>query len=178
MKKEAEISGIQERRIAAAPVLEKIATLARDPGLHQRVSAMLTHIHGHLFDPKLKVKTVRAVCGVADNSIAITFHLQVGQSPAVFILESRLTVADRLLATTNLPIWLIAKLLGYSSIQVFSRAFWRYRGKRPSEARKAGRATSGPAEAPRDLLEEALACRLDESTAKELIRRLQALYPG
>lgn len=178
MKKEAEFSGTKERRLAAAPVLEKIATLARNPALHRRVAAMLNHIHGHLFDPQLKVKTVRAACGAADNSIAITFHLQVGQSPAVFIQESRLAVADRLLTTTNLPIWQISKLLGYSSIQVFSRAFWRYRGKRPSEIRKAFKETSGPAEPPRDLLEEALAGRLDESTAKELIRRLQAIYPG
>ena len=176
MKKN-DLHGIQERRTAAAPVLAQIATLARQPNLNRRVAEMLAYTHSHLFDRELNVKSLRAACGIADNSIAIVFHMQVGKTPAVFISESRLAVADNLLAASNLPIWQIAQLLGYSSIQVFSRAFWRSRGTRPSDARKGRKGIPVPREAPHDLLAEALAGRLDEATAKDLIRRLLAAYP-
>ena len=68
--------------------------------------------------------------------MAIHFHSVVGITPKAFIANCRLHVAQALLAKTEIPIWQISESLGYSSIQVFSRAFYRLSGVRPNAFRR------------------------------------------
>jgi len=169
---------------AAASTLEELTHLATTlPG---KIAVMLLYIRDHLFDRELSVGVVKEKCGVRDNSVAIHFHAVVGAPPAAFITRKRLAVADRLLAETYLPIWKISDLLGYSSIQVFGRAYQRCKGIRPLKFRrqsqsklppesKAGAAPL-PSEPPGEMA-RALAGRLSDEEAARLIRRLLELYP-
>lgn len=128
--------------------------------------------------------SVKENCGVRDNSIAIQFHTVLGEPPAAFITTRRLAVASRLLVETALPVWKISELLGYSSIQVFSRAFFRRKGIRPKDFRRQTRGDQSaeparprvPAESP-ELLGQALAGQLADREAAALIRRLLEIYP-
>ena len=180
-----ESNGSVELVEAAAPTLREITRLAA--AAPPRIAAMLIFIRDHLFDPRLSVHQIKEACRLRDNSIALHFHRVVGQPPGTFVTDHRIAVAERLLAGTWLPIWKITELLGYSSIQVFSRAYQRRKGRRPSAFRK-----QGPSEIPDvipappasaalpyelDLLRRALAGQLEDQEAAQLICRLLQLYP-
>ena len=105
-------------------------------------------------------------------------------------------VASRLLRDSELPVWKISDLLGFSSIQVFSRAFYRWAKERPSTFRRLHRRNgseideglleselsldSGSILPPRlteDFWRRALTGSLRDDEASELIRHLLELYP-
>ncbi len=102
----------------------------------KRISDMLAYIEGHLFDPGLSVNQLKERCGIRDNSEPIHFHIAVGDPPHAYIEDRRLETACQLLAETDLQVSAIANLLGYSSIQVFSRAFRRWLGEAPTQFRE------------------------------------------
>lgn len=162
----------------------------------QRLKPLLAYIEENLFNPTLDVNQLKRSCGVRDNSVPIQFHSAVGRPPHGYIEDRRLETACRLLAETHLKIWQISELLGYSSIQVFSRAFSRWSGQRPTlfrkKARRGGDRASGREDSPRagggrrfdrsliatDSLRKALDGELPADEAKTLIERLLALYPA
>lgn len=185
-----ESNGHLELADAAAPTLREIGRLAASAP--PRIAAMLIYIRDHLFDPELSVYRLKEACRSRDNSIALHFHQAVGQPPGIFITDKRMTVAERLLTGTWLPIWKISQLLGYSSIQVFSRAYCRCNGRRPSAIRKQASAEVTPAAAATvemvpvglplhpqegDLMRRALAGHLEDQEAAHLVCRLLELYP-
>ncbi len=162
----------------------------------QRLKPLLAYIEENLFNPTLDVNQLKRSCGVRDNSVPIQFHSAVGRPPHGYIEDRRLETACRLLATTHLKIWQISELLGYSSIQVFSRAFSRWSGQRPTLFRKKARRGDGsdsePGSASRGdgrrrfdrsvvataSLRKALEGELPAEEAQTLIDKLQTLYPG
>lgn len=108
-----------------------------------KLQPLLAHIEAHLFDPTLSVGRMKRACGIRDNSISSEFHAAIGQPPSTYIAARRMETAARLLRDTDLEVWRLSDLLGFSSLQVFSRAFVRWGGVRPSAyRRKARRARS------------------------------------
>lgn len=162
----------------------------------QRLKPLLAYIEENLFNPTLDVNQLKRSCGVRDNSVPIQFHSAVGRPPHGYIEDRRLETACRLLAETHLKIWQISELLGYSSIQVFSRAFSRWSGQRPTLFRKKARRGSEPEPGPEERsrasgrkrfdrsliatesLRKALDGELPAEEAQTLIERLLTLYPG
>lgn len=183
----------QALEIAAAATLEKIRR-DRDQ-VPVKLKPLLSYIEAHLFEQELSVNRMKRECGVRDNSVAIHFHACVGQPPHAYISQCRMEVASRLLADSDLPVWRISELLGFSSIQVFSRAFYRCAHLRPSTYRRRQRpilrAADGsvlamPATAAtvadasqleQALWHRALTGQLLDDEAGELIRRLLEIYP-
>lgn len=128
---------------AAGAALERIAgDRARSPW---KVRPLLGYLETNLFDPDLNVDQLKRACGVRDNSIAVAFHAAVGQPPGAYITERRLETAGKLLRESKLPVWQVSDLVGYSSIQVFSRSFSRWAGKSPNSYRR-GVQGAAPAE--------------------------------
>jgi AraC-like DNA-binding protein len=168
---------------AAGESLERIELdRAKAP---QRLKPLLAYIEEHLFDPTLDVNHLKRACNVRDNSVPIQFHSAVGRPPHGYIEDRRLETACRLLANSDLKIWQISELLGYSSIQVFSRAFSRWSGQRPTlyrkKARKSGHARSSDSErlmSDPETLRRALAGALPAAEASSLLERLLRLYPS
>lgn len=176
---------------ASRPSLERIQLDRRK--VPQRIKPLLAYIEDNLFDPTLDVNQLKRCCGVRDNSVPIQFHSAVGRPPHGYIEDRRLETACRLLAETHLKIWQISELLGYSSIQVFSRAFSRWAGERPTLFRKKARRDRGRAAGvsasaregkqrehsvfPTDALRKALDGDLPYEEAKSLMGRLEELYP-
>ncbi len=162
----------------------------------QRLKPLLAYIEENLFNPTLDVNQLKRSCGVRDNSVPIQFHSAVGRPPHGYIEDRRLETACRLLADTHLKIWQISELLGYSSIQVFSRAFSRWSGQRPTlfrkKARRGGDVGEQPGQASNDSgrkrfdrsliatesLRKALEGELPHEEAKTLIDTLLGLYPA
>ncbi len=160
----------------------------------QRLKPLLAYIEENLFHPTLDVNQLKRSCGVRDNSVPIQFHSAVGRPPHGYIEDRRLETACRLLGDTHLKIWQISELLGYSSIQVFSRAFSRWSGQRPTLFRKKARRGPGHSDDldPRSQgdgrrrydrsvvatasLRKALEGELPAEEAKSLIDKLKTLY--
>lgn len=181
---------------ASVPTLDRVR-MDRDQ-VPNKLKPLLAYIEAHLFDPGLSVNRLKRDCGVRDNSVAIHFHACVGQPPHAYISQCRMEIAARLLHDSELPVWKISELLGFSSIQVFSRAFYRWAQQRPSTYRRrhrpVERAADGSLLPPRtvrvtadeptsdgtgleDFWHRALDGRLHDAEAADLIRRLLELYP-
>ena len=64
-----------------------------------------------------------SLAGMSRSSFAERFSRTFGQSPLDFVLTVRLRHAAHLLATTELPVKLVADAVGYASRSHFSRAF-------------------------------------------------------
>ncbi len=172
---------------AAAETRQRIRTdVKKTP---QRISMLLVQIEESLYDPNLDYQQVRRVCNVRDNNTATLFHKTVGLPPAAYIRECRMQTAARLIAETQIQIWQIAEMVGYTTIQVFGRAFKRWSGRSPrlyrnqsqgsAESRRAaanaGKSrTKGPSEA---VLRQALTGGLESKQVGALVQQLTELYP-
>jgi AraC-like DNA-binding protein/tetratricopeptide (TPR) repeat protein len=180
----------QTQRILETAAAESVERVRRDRAqAPQRLKPLLAYIEEHLFDPSLDVNQLKRNCGVRDNSVPIQFHSAVGRPPHGYIEDRRLETACRLLGESALKIWQISEVLGYSSIQVFSRAFSRWSGQRPTTYRRKARqrkeihgAEVAPVveeslEARTESLRRALAGELSLDDANSLIARLRQLYP-
>ena len=163
---------------AAEPSLEQIR---RDrEKTSGKVRQMLEVLEGVLFEPGLSVQSWKRACNISDNSIAIHFHHALGVPPRTYIEQLRLDVAARLLRESNLRIWHIAKLLGYSSLGVFSKAFARCVGVRPTRYRRQQSAKVRPPFFATSFHERAnaLAGDLEEERALQLVVAILRRYPN
>lgn len=168
------------RDAAAREALDRIRR-ERDR-VHPKLRPLLAYLERHLFDPQLNVNQLKRACEIRDNSIAILFHSQVGTSPKVFISERRLETAARLLSDSDLRVWQVGELVGYSGPGVFSKAFRRWAGLRPQSFRARARKLQAAEEPPADDsfsdedLRQALAGTLPLRRARVLLRRLSEIY--
>lgn len=159
-----------------------------------RIRKLLAYLEGHLFDPSLNATRLFRACDVRDNSMSTHFQRAVGFTPRCYIEDRRMETACKLLVQSELKVWQIASLLGFSDLQVFSTAFKRWAGARPARFRQRERQRHGkmtrptrPASdtarhsaEPADtnmLLEQALSGQLKDAAAADLIQHLQSLYP-
>ncbi|MCP4662337.1 MAG: helix-turn-helix transcriptional regulator [bacterium] len=147
---ETEETAEHSRKLRDEAAAESLMRIRRDRSrVPPRLDPLLAYIEEHLFDPTLDVNQLKRGCNIRDNSVLIRFHSTLGRTPHAYIEDRRLETACRLLSETSLRIWQVAELVGYSGIQVFSRAFMRWSGERPTAYRKKRR--SPPAAEPRDL---------------------------
>lgn len=118
------------RENAAAETMLRMAEDRGKAGV--RIQAMVKYLEEHLFDPELDVQRLKRECGVTDHNIPSEFEKQLGRPPSRYIEDRRMETACRLLSHTELRIWEVGQLVGYSSVSSFSRAFSRWCGYRPS----------------------------------------------
>ncbi len=164
------------RTQAAKSSMEKIRE--RRQQASERVTQLLQQIEISLFEPWLNVDTLKRACGFRDHSVSLAFHQETGETPKHFITARRMETAARLLWDTDLKIWQIAILVGYSSLGSFSKAFFRWGGQRPAAFRRRRGDSSPMMELPSpDLCRKALAGQLEAHEAEQLLLRLHQLYP-
>ena len=106
---------LQDRRLARA-----IAAILERPASPHTVDGLAT------------------LAGMSRSSFTERFVLVFGQSPIDFVTKVRLRMAAHLLTTTDLPVKLVAKSIGYASRSYFSRAFRAAYGQDPASFRAFG----------------------------------------
>lgn len=103
-----------------------------------QVRRILAYLQANLFSPALTVRRICGEIGIRDTAISTAFHAEVGWPISTYLRRCRLEVGCRLLRDTDLPIAVIASLVGYRHLQSFSAAFNRVHGVRPSIYREGG----------------------------------------
>ncbi len=122
---------------ADSACLERAARPAREriqvdmDRVSPRLSPLLGYIQSKLFDRQLSVEQACRECGIRDHGTLTLFHEEVGKPPYGYIIDCRMQTAAQLLSTTDMKIWQVANLIGYSTLPAFSDAFLRWSGQRP-----------------------------------------------
>ncbi|MBB5105172.1 transcriptional regulator GlxA family with amidase domain [Streptomyces spectabilis] len=111
----------------AAPVPED----ARD----ERLADVLAWARAHLHEP-LPVAELARRATMSKRSFARRFTAATGTTPHAWLRNLRLSAAEELLETTDLPIEEIARRVGYGSAAVLREQFVRRRGVPPRSYRR------------------------------------------
>ena len=128
-------------RQLVGPVLQQysgdtLATIDRDiSAASGKVVNVLQTVRARLFDATLNVNALKAQ-HFPGRDLATPFRKQVGVSPGQYITKKRLEVAERLLLETDLELWRIAQMVGYSGLPTFGKAFKGSRQLRPAQVRE------------------------------------------
>ncbi len=105
----------------------------REPRLARAVLAILEHPGA-----PYTVESLASLAGMSRASFADRFSQIFDQAPMDFVQRVRLRIAARLLASTDLPVKVIAGSVGYASRSSFSRAFEGIYGAAPADFRRFG----------------------------------------
>ena len=90
------------------------------------------------------VGSLAELAGMSRASFAEHFSRAFQQGPIDFVQQVRLRIAARLLATTDLPLKVIAQTVGYASPPSFTRAFRQCYGSEPASYRRPNAPGNGP----------------------------------
>ncbi|MEI8195820.1 MAG: AraC family transcriptional regulator [Phycisphaerae bacterium] len=86
--------------------------------------------------PSTDYEALAAELRMSLTTLRRRFRKATGVSPHVYLLHSRVAVARRLLAETDLPLKAIAEQAGYGDVFFFSRQFRRFTGVAPGLYRR------------------------------------------
>ena len=87
------------------------------------------------FARKVLVTDLASVAGVSPNHFIARFATTFGMPPHRYLINLRLTFAERLLAGGKLPVAEVAYLAGFSDQAHLAATMKKYKGKTPSEIR-------------------------------------------
>ncbi len=142
------------------------------------VGKLLREIDKDLLDPDIRVEALRLRRGIRDKNVSTIFNRELGFTPREYIIDKRMRIASRALASSKIEVWRIGVQVGYLTPGNFGRAFKEWGGKTPEEFRAeqaAAPADDGPPPLTLEEVEQALAGDLDEAGAAALIGRLDDL---
>jgi transcriptional regulator GlxA family with amidase domain len=135
-------------RDAALAVARQLVLFVRRPGGQSQFSAQLSAQHAQrpgLRDLQtyiaeqptedLSVAALASRAAMSPRHFARAFRSEIGVTPAVYVEQSRVEHARRLLETTDLGFGEVASLSGFGSVDTMRRAFARQLGVAPSDYR-------------------------------------------
>jgi AraC-like DNA-binding protein len=99
----------------------------------------LWSIVGHDLAADWKLNSLAAACRLSAEHLRRVCRRELGRTPMEHVTYMRVQRAQELLVTTDAKLEAIAPEIGYRSATVFSRAFVRYTGMKPTEYRHRGR---------------------------------------
>ncbi|MFG2291866.1 GlxA family transcriptional regulator [Streptomyces sp. NPDC048603] len=122
-----------------------LAAPVPEDGQDERLAEVLAWARAHLHEP-LPVAELARRAMMSKRSFARRFTAATGTTPHAWLRDLRLSGAEELLETTDLPVEEIARRVGYGSASVLREQFVRRRGVPPRSYRRAFTRTPGPAE--------------------------------
>lgn len=100
----------------------------------ERLELVRAYLQNHLRSPG-HVSDLAKLVGMNQYTLRMQFKATYGQTIFDFLIEERMSAANKLLVDSEMPIGEIAHLVGYANLPAFSNAFFRYYGYRPSYLR-------------------------------------------
>lgn len=128
-----------------------LAAPVPEDGRDGPLAEVLAWAREHLHEP-LPVAELARRAMMSKRSFARRFAAATGTTPHAWLRELRLSGAEELLETTDLPVEEIARRVGYGSAAVLREQFVRRRGVPPRAYRRAFTRASGPSDRARGSL--------------------------
>ncbi|RKT15807.1 transcriptional regulator GlxA family with amidase domain [Streptomyces sp. 1114.5] len=113
-----------------------LAAPVPEDGEDERLAGVLAWAREHLHEP-LPVAELARRAVMSKRSFARRFAAATGTTPHAWLRELRLSAAEELLETTDLPVEEVARRVGYGSAAVLREQFVRRRGVPPRSYRRA-----------------------------------------
>ena len=99
------------------------------PALLEKLSELIRQ------DPSARVPTLAKECGVSESSLYVQVKALSGKTPNEFRMDVVMSEALRLLASSDIPVHLLADQLGFSSANYFRKVFREHTGLTPTRLR-------------------------------------------
>lgn len=99
------------------------------------IKNVVKYIDDH-YNIKIPQETLEQIAFMGGTKLKTDFKKHTGMTITEYTQRKRISMAENLLRSTNMKISDIAKSVGYSSPSRFSKLYYRYRGKYPSDFRK------------------------------------------
>lgn len=103
----------------------------RNPKLRDAV----LYIEGH-YGEDISLSDMAMNAGMNHTTLTALMKEELGCTPSRYLMQYRISVAKKQLAFTEVPIKDIANIVGFKTVQHFSRIFKQYTGTPPAEFRK------------------------------------------
>lgn len=91
------------------------------------------HVLSHLSRPEFSVEQLAELMFMSRATLSRKSKEELGMSPRIFIIQTRIQHACHLLQKSNLSISEVAYAVGFESLAYFSTSFKKHTGKTPSE---------------------------------------------
>jgi len=99
---------------------------------------LFAHVEERLSEP-LRLSEMAALARLSEDHFLRAFKLAVGQTPHQYVVQRRLAYAQRLLATTDVPVAHVARAGGFRGASHFSAVFRQHVGVTPTTWRRSRR---------------------------------------
>lgn len=107
------------------------APIVKDPKLRDAV----LYIEGHYGD-SITLSDISANAGINHTTLTALMKEELGCTAIEYLMQYRITIAKKQLSFTDVPIKDIANMVGFKTVQHFSRIFKQHTGTSPAEFRK------------------------------------------
>ena len=97
------------------------------------IEKMHTQVLEHLSEPEFSVEKLANLMAMSRATLSRKSKDELGMSPRVFMVQTRIQHACHLLQEDKLSVSEIAYAVGFESLSYFSRSFKKQTGKSPSE---------------------------------------------
>ena len=82
------------------------------------------------------IKDIAFACACSESTVSHLFKSNTGMSVKEYIIDLRIKQAKKLLTATDLPVFTVAELCGFSNPNYFPTAFKKHTGKTPTDYRQ------------------------------------------
>lgn len=108
----------------------------KSEAIQNRILEIRQYISAHAVEYNLTVAHVADVFGISPALLSSQFKKAYGQTPSIFLMQERVSLAKELLAEPSLSMDEICKKAGFGSLSTLNRAFKHLTGQTPSQYRK------------------------------------------
>lgn len=100
------------------------------------IGSILEIVEREFSSPDISLLAISEKFGITPQYLSTIFKEKTGQNLSEYILGLRMNKAKELLLTTNYPVNQIAKLIGYTEVSGFTKAFKKFEGVSPNKFRE------------------------------------------
>ncbi len=100
-----------------------------------KLRGAVLYIEGH-YDQNITLSDIASHAGINHTSLTARMKQELGCTAIEYLMRYRITVSQKQLAFTNVPIKDVAGMVGFKTVQHFTRIFKEYTGTTPAEFRK------------------------------------------
>lgn len=125
------ITGAQETLAISDAAAERVTIKPEDVTALMEIAE---YISDH-YNRQISLKTLSSISLMSESKLKTLFKAQYGMTITEYIQKKRMSSAELLLISTDLPLAQISKIVGYANPSRFSELFRRYYGIAPSSYR-------------------------------------------